>query len=299
MGWSQLDIWPAAYFALVSGSSLGPLLILVAVFLITSSTGSISGLASQLTARHGNVLGILGVAFGIVASLLAVGFTPEQVTQFALLTAAGGSAGVWIGRRVTAMELPQTVAALHSVVGLAAVFTCIGSVLTDLTHNTATHLALSYLGVIVGGITFTGSLVAFAKLSGRVSSRPIKLLGGHFTNIGLLGANVATMGAFVAAAPAVPMVAAAYLGANTILSFIKGFTLTATVGGADMRECAPIFWLDSVLMNECLAVVITVLNAYSGFALVAEGLMLQNDLLTTVGSLIGVSGSILSYIMVR
>ncbi|KAG9049278.1 hypothetical protein FS842_000210, partial [Serendipita sp. 407] len=136
---------------------------------------SISSLASQVTARSGNVLGILGVAFGIIASLLAVGFTPDVLAQFAILTMAGGSAGVWIGRRVTAMELPQTVAALHSVVGLAAVLTCIGSALSDLEHASALHLVLSYLGVIVGGITFTGSLVAFAKLSGRASSKPIKL----------------------------------------------------------------------------------------------------------------------------
>ena len=182
------------------------------------------------------MLGILGVAFGVIASLLAVGFSPDVLAQFAILTMAGGSAGVWIGRRVTAMELPQTVAALHSVVGLAAVFTCIGSALTDLSHASTLHLVLSYLGVIVGGITFTGSLVAFAKLSGRVSSRPIRLFGGHLTNAGLLGTNIATLGAFVAAAPTVPAVAAAYLGASAALSFVKGFTLTATVGGADMRK---------------------------------------------------------------
>lgn len=242
---------------------------------------SISGLASQVTARQGNVLGILGVAFGIMASLLAVGFEPEVLAQFAVLTLVGGTAGILIGRRVTAMELPQTVAALHSVVGLAAVFTCVGSALTDLEHASTLHTVLSYLGIIVGGITFTGSLVAFAKLSGKMSSRPMRLFGGQITNAGLLAANVATMGAFISAAPTVPMVAAGFLGASTLLSFIKGFTLTSTVGGADMP------------------VVITVLNAYSGFALVAEGLMLQNELLTTVGSLIGVSGSILSYIMCR
>ncbi|CAG7849605.1 NAD(P) transhydrogenase, mitochondrial; AltName: Full=Nicotinamide nucleotide transhydrogenase; AltName: Full=Pyridine nucleotide transhydrogenase; Flags: Precursor [Serendipita indica DSM 11827] len=269
--------------AFLAAASTGATGLVQAGYLASSllCISSISSLASQVTARQGNVLGILGVTFGILASLLAVGFTPDVLAQFAILTAVGGSAGLFIGRRVTAMELPQTVAALHSVVGLAAVFTCIGSVLSDLGHATSLHLALSYLGVIVGGITFTGSLVAFAKLSGRVSSKPIRLLGGHLTNIGLLGTNVATMGAFVAAAPTVPMVAAGFLGASTILSFLKGFTLTATVGGADMP------------------VVITVLNAYSGFALVAEGLMLQNDLLTTVGSLIGVSGSILSYIMCK
>lgn len=181
------------------------------------------------------MLGILGVAFGIVASLLAVGFSPEVLAQFAILTMAGGSAGVWIGRRVTAMELPQTVAALHSVVGLAAVFTCIGSALADLSHASTLHLVLSYLGVIVGGITFTGSLVAFAKLSGRASSRPIRLFGGHFTNIGLMGTNLATLSAFAITAPTVPIIAAGYLGVSALLSFVKGFTLTATVGGADMR----------------------------------------------------------------
>jgi len=197
--------------------------------------GSISSLASQVTARQGNVLGILGVAFGIMASLLAVGFEPDVLAQFALLTVAGGSAGIMIGRRVTAMELPQTVAALHSVVGLAAVFTCIGSALAELEHATTLHSVLSYLGVIVGGITFTGSLIAFAKLSGKMSSKPLRLMGGQLTNAGLLSANLATLGAFVAAAPTTPMVAAGFLGASTILSFIKGFTLTSTVGGADMR----------------------------------------------------------------
>lgn len=115
---------------------------------------SISGLASQVTARQGNVLGILGVASGVLSSLVALGFSPEVLVQFGILTALGGTAGIWIGRRVTAMELPQTVAALHSVVGLAAVFTCIGSVLGDLAHASTLHLVLSYLGVLVGGVTF-------------------------------------------------------------------------------------------------------------------------------------------------
>ena len=170
-----------------------------------------------------------------MASLLAVGFEPETLAQFAFLTLAGGSAGLMIGRRVTAMELPQTVAALHSVVGLAAVFTCIGSALASLEHADTLHTVLSYLGVIVGGITFTGSLVAFAKLSGRVSSKPMRIIGGQLTNAGLLSANLATLGAFVAAAPTAPIVAAGFLSASAALSFIKGFTLTATVGGADMR----------------------------------------------------------------
>ncbi|KAI0807323.1 PNTB-domain-containing protein [Fomes fomentarius] len=240
---------------------------------------SLSGLAAQSTARQGNILGMLGVGSGILASLLAVGFSPEVLAQFAAVAALGGGVGTIIGRRITAIELPQMVAALHSVVGLAAVMTSIASVLADLSHASTLHLVTAYLGVLIGGITFTGSIVAFLKLAGRVSSRPVHIPAKHFVNSSLLATNIVSMGAFITMAPSAPLVAAGFLGANAVLSFIKGFTTTAAIGGADMP------------------VVITVLNAYSGFALVAEGFMLDNPLLTTVGSLIGVSGSILSYIM--
>lgn len=143
----------------------------------------------------------------------------------------------------------------------------------------------------------SGSIIAYLKLAGSMSSRPFKLPGRHWTNIGLLTTNMATMGGFLVAAPATPVVAAGFLTANAALSFVKGVTLTSTIGGADMRKLASSEEFLALLILD-IAVVITVLNAYSGFALVAEGLMLQNDLLTTVGSLIGVSGSILSYIMV-
>ncbi|KZT68153.1 NAD(P) transhydrogenase mitochondrial precursor [Daedalea quercina L-15889] len=249
---------------------------------LTSSVlciSSISGLASQATARQGNILGMLGVGSGILASLAAVGFPVETLAQFAGVSALGGLIGTVIGRRITAIELPQMVAALHSVVGLAAVLTSIASVLTDVGHTSTLHLVTAYLGVLIGGVTFTGSIVAFLKLAGKMSSRALTFPGRHIVNSSLLVTNVAAMGAFVISAPAVPLVAAGYLGANALLSFIKGFTTTAAIGGADMP------------------VVITVLNAYSGFALVAEGFMLDNSLLTTVGALIGVSGSILSYIM--
>jgi NAD(P) transhydrogenase len=117
------------------------------------------------------------------------------------------------------------------------------------------------------------------KLAGRMSSKPLNLPGKHFINTSLLGANALTMAGFLTMSSSTPLLAGSYLGASTALSFIKGYTTTAAIGGADMP------------------VVITVLNAYSGFALVAEGFMLDNPLLVTVGSLIGVSGSILSYIM--
>ncbi|KAL4804958.1 NAD(P) transhydrogenase beta subunit-domain-containing protein [Aspergillus unguis] len=274
---------PAAVFGggFLAAAGTGLAGLVQAGYLVSSvlCISSISGLASQKTARRGNILGILGVAAGILASLAAVGFSPEVLTQFAGVASAGAIAGALIGRRITPTGLPQTVAALHSVVGLAAVLTSAGSVMADMGHISTLHLVTAYLGVLIGGVTFTGSIVAFMKLAGRMSSRPHILPGRHLVNSTLLGTNVATMGAFVTLAPANPAIAATCLGANTVLSFLKGYTTTAAIGGADMP------------------VVITVLNAYSGFALVAEGFMLNNPLLTSVGSLIGVSGSILSYIM--
>ncbi|KAJ0299413.1 hypothetical protein COL516b_009294, partial [Colletotrichum fioriniae] len=274
---------PAALFGggYIAAAATGAAGLVQAGYAVSSvlCISSLSSLASQATARMGNMLGMLGVGSGVLASLLAVGFSPEVLTQFAGLAALGGIAGLVIGKRITPTDLPQTVAALHSVVGLAAVLTSIGSVMAHIDDISTLHLVTGYLGVLIGGITFTGSIVAFLKLAGKMSSKPLVLPGKHLLNSGMLAANIGTMGAFVTLAPGSPMIAAMALSANTILSFAKGYTTTAAIGGADMP------------------VVITVLNAYSGFALVAEGFMLDNPLLTTVGALIGVSGSILSYIM--
>ncbi|KAK4105149.1 PNTB-domain-containing protein [Parathielavia hyrcaniae] len=265
----------------IAAASTGAAGLVQAGYMVSSvlCISSLSGLASQATARMGNMLGILGVGSGVLSSLLAVGFSPEVLAQFGGLAAIGSIVGFLIGKRITPTDLPQTVAALHSVVGLAAVLTSIGSVMADIAHVSTLHLVTAYLGVLIGGITFTGSIVAFLKLSGKMSSKPLMLPGRHLINSGLLATNVATMGAFVTMAPGSPLIAAGALAASTVMSFLKGYTTTAAIGGADMP------------------VVITVLNAYSGFALVAEGFMLDNPLLTTVGALIGVSGSILSYIM--
>ncbi|CAG1981364.1 unnamed protein product [Fusarium graminearum] len=265
----------------LAAASTGAAGLVQAGYLVSSvlCIGSISSLASQATARMGNAFGILGVGTGVLASLLAAGFTPEVLTQFGGLAAIGTIAGMLIGKRITPTDLPQTVAALHSVVGLAAVLTSIGSVMADVMDPSTLHMVTAYLGVFIGGITFTGSLVAFMKLAGKMSSKPKMLPGRHIINSGLLATNAATMGAFITMAPGSPMIAAGALAGSAALSFIKGYTTTSAIGGADMP------------------VVITVLNAYSGFALVAEGFMLENTLLTTVGALIGVSGSILSYIM--
>jgi NAD(P) transhydrogenase len=241
--------------------------------------GSLTGLASQETARAGNALGILGVFTGIISSLVAVGFSPYVLAQFGIITAAAATVGIHFGRKVTPTELPQTVALLHSVVGLAAVLTSGASFLGHAATTAALPKITAYLGTLIGGITFTGSLVAYGKLAGTMSSKPLNLPNKNLINIGLAAANVGLMTVFMSSGVS-PFVAVACLLGNGALSFVKGWHLTASVGGADMP------------------VIITVLNSYSGWALCAEGFMLGNDLLTAVGSLIGVSGAILSYIMV-
>jgi H+-translocating NAD(P) transhydrogenase len=271
-------LFGGGYLAALSTGAAG---LVQAGYLVSSllCIGSLTGLASQTTARSGNLMGILGVGSGVLASLAAVGFAPETLIQCLAVAGVGSVIGGLLGRRITPTELPQMVAALHSVVGLAAVLTSIGSILAAIQHIDMLHMVTGYLGVLIGGVTFTGSIVAFMKLAGRMSSRPTILPGRHLINSGMLAANAATMGYFLTMAPGAPAIAATCLAANTALSFAKGYTTTSAIGGADMP------------------VVITVLNAYSGFALVAEGFMLNSPILTTVGSLIGVSGSILSYIM--
>lgn len=207
-------------------------------------------------------MGILGVGSGVLASLAAVGLPPEVIAQFAGVAALGGIFGAVIGRRVTPTELPQTVALLHSIVGLSAVLTSIGSVLQDTAHLSTLHMVTAYLGVVIGGITFTGSIVAFLKLAAKISSRPLVLPGKHLVNTTLLGANAATMAGFLSMTPSTPLVAASFLGASTILSFLKGYTTTAAIGGADMRTFLYATYGAPVLPVS-LAVVITVLNAYS------------------------------------
>ncbi|KAJ3299913.1 hypothetical protein HK104_006064 [Borealophlyctis nickersoniae] len=272
---------PAAVFAggFIWAATSGAAGIVPAGYLISSllCIASLSGLSSQVTARAGNALGMIGVGSGILTSLAAVGFPPLVMAQFGIVTALGASLGAILARRVTATELPQMVAALHSVVGLAAVLTSIGAYWAN--PGDALHQITAYLGVLIGGLTFTGSLVAFGKLQGLLSSRPLTLPGRNLINVGMGLANLGAMASFLNAGTL--GVGLLCLAANALLSFAKGWHMTASIGGADMP------------------VVITVLNSYSGWALVAEGFMLDNELLTTVGALIGVSGAILSYIMCK
>merc|ERR1740131_678806 len=195
---------------------------------------------------------------------------------------SGGLIGSVIAKRIEITDLPQLVAAFHSLVGMAAVLTCFSTYIdhypTFATDPAATMIKTSlFLGTFIGGVTFTGSLIAYGKLQGILNSNPLMLPGRHALNAGLGLANVAAMGYYLMdPSMAVGM---GMLGTTAALSGVMGVTLTMAIGGADMP------------------VVITVLNSYSGWALCAEGFMLNNNLMTVVGSLIGASGAILSYIM--
>lgn len=246
--------------------------------------GALSGLSSQKTARLGNALGIIGVTGGIAATLGILAPTPEVLAQMAGCAGIGGLLGTVIAKRIQITDLPQLVAGFHSLVGLAAVLTCVATYMHDF-PNLATDPAANvlrtalFLGTYIGGVTFSGSLVAYGKLQGVLNSAPLLLPGRHFINGGLLAGNAAAMAAFFMDPTMIGGLSC--LGATAALSTVMGVTLTAAIGGADMP------------------VVITVLNSYSGWALCAEGFMLNNNLMTIVGALIGSSGAILSYIMCK
>lgn len=241
--------------------------------------GGIAGLASQTTARLGAVSGQAGVALGVASTLGHLNPTLGSAASITALMGAGALAGNYIGNRVEPTSLPQTVAAFHSLVGLAASAAAIGDYLNveDPTKLDGVHLASIYLATIIGSVTFTGSLVAFGKLDGRLKSAPLKLAGRDQINMGL-GAATLGGGAVIMGAPEVGTGMAALCG-SLGTSGILGWHMTASIGGADMP------------------VVITVLNSYSGWALCAEGFMLDMPILTTVGALIGCSGAALTKIM--
>merc|ERR1711887_109513 len=244
--------------------------------------GALGGLSAQPTARLGNALGMIGVTAGIASTIGLLSPSPEVLAQMAGTAGIGGLLGTTIAKKIEITDLPQLVAAFHSLVGMAACLTCFATYLdhypTFATDPAATMIKSAlFLGTYIGGVTFTGSLIAYGKLNGNLNSNPLMLPGRHALNGGLLAANAGAMGYFLMT-PSLS-VGIAMLGTTATLPGVMGVTLTMAIGGADMP------------------VVITVLNSYSGWALCAEGFMLNNNVMTVVGSLIGASGAILSYIM--
>jgi len=241
--------------------------------------GGIGGLASQTTARLGAVSGQTGVALGVASTLGHLSPSIGTTASIAGFMGAGAAAGHYIGSRVEPTSLPQTVAAFHSLVGIAASSAAIGDYLnaSNPAELDKVHLASIYLANTIGSVTTTGSLVAFGKLDGRLPSTPMAHPARDQINAGL---GVATLGAgaVLMGGPEIGTGLAA-LGGSLATSGLLGWHMTASIGGADMP------------------VVITVLNSYSGWALCAEGFMLDMPLLTTVGALIGCSGAALTKIM--
>ena len=247
---------------------------------------AIAGLANQDTARTGNVLGMAGVAFGLAATTTDMSLEGASLANFEQVGALGGlgsAIGAILASGVGPTELPQTVAAFHSLVGIAAMAGAAGEFLGrsgDLDLGTMTAI---YLATFIGGITATGSMVAFGKLAGMLKSAPLSLPGRDQLNLGMVSACAVGMALFLnpdlLGSVDPDTVQLASLGSLAAISTVLGVHLTASIGGADMP------------------VVITVLNSYSGWALCAEGFMLGNPLLAQVGALIGFSGAILTWIM--
>ena len=243
---------------------------------------SLGGLSRQETARRGNVYGILGMAIAFVATALDPSMHRWDIVLGALV--AGGAIGALLASRVQMTGMPELVALLHSFVGLAAVLVGISSYLHPIevaaseTEHTI-HLIEIWIGVAVGAITFTGSVIAWAKLRGSLSGRPLLLPGRHLLNLALVGATIGLAVPFLQAAD--PQQGLVWVLVMTGLTALLGIHLVVAIGGADMP------------------VVVSLLNSYSGWAAAAAGFALSNDLLIITGALVGSSGAILSIIMCR
>ncbi len=239
---------------------------------------SLAGLSKQETARRGNVLGMVGMGLALAAvvaralneSQRAVGVTALLI---ALVLGIGVVVGTWRARRVEMTQMPELIAILHSFVGIAAVLVGYNSYLTG-THD-GVHLVEVFLGVLIGAVTFTGSVVAFLKLSARMKSAPLTLPGRNLLNLAAVLVSCGLLAWFLAEPSVWP------LALMTVVALALGWHLVAAIGGGDMP------------------VVVSMLNSYSGWAAAAAGFMLSNDLLIVTGALVGASGAILSYIMCR
>ena len=248
---------------------------------------SLAGLSRHETAKSGNAFGIGGMVIALAATVgLAARSLEAAAVGLIVVAMAGGAAiGLWRARRVEMTGMPELIALLHSFVGLAAVL--VGwngylSVEADAGEQTEVpadllgiHSAEVVIGVFIGAVTLTGSIVAFLKLSARIRSNPLMLPGRNWLNLGALVAFAALTVAFVVS-PSLGVLAAV-----TVLALALGWHLVASIGGGDMP------------------VVVSMLNSYSGWAAAASGFLLDNDLLIITGALVGSSGAYLSYIMCR
>ena len=241
---------------------------------------SLSGLSNQESSKRGNWYGIIGMAIAVFATIM----NPNVDSYGWLILAAviGGAIGARLAAKVEMTQMPELIAILHSFVGMAAVLVGFASYFDAPAHLVGAaatiHNVEVYLGILIGAVTFTGSVVAFGKLNGKIGSKPLMLPMRHQLNIGMvvlwlvIGSWFLNAGHDGGTLPLILM---------TLIAFAFGVHMVMAIGGADMP------------------VVISMLNSYSGWAAAATGFMLSNDLLIVVGALVGSSGAILSYIMCR
>ena len=240
---------------------------------------ALGGLSNQETARRGNFYGMLGMAIALVAAI--AGITGNHAILVGTLV-VGGAVGFVLARRVQMTQMPELVAMLHSLVGLAAVLVGYATYLDGHHYEGAErtiHDIEIYVGILIGAVTFSGSVIAFLKLSARIGGKPLTLPARHWLNLGLLIVTV-VLGIFFVEQSAGGGGLSPLL-IMTVIALIFGIHMVMAIGGADMP------------------VVVSMLNSYSGWAAAATGFMLKNDLLIVVGALVGSSGAILSYIMCR
>lgn len=252
---------------------------------------SLQGLSKQETARSGNIYGVIGMTIALVATISSIAGSYHWVV---IAMALGAVIGLYLAKKVEMTQMPELVALLHSFVGMAAVLVGFNSFLDDkinlfLGSDLTVHLVEIFVGVFIGAVTFSGSIVAFGKLNGRISSKALTLPNKHYLNLAALVVSVLLMIVFVSNAPSESesqtfvsfFIMLMSLIIMTLIAFAFGVHLVASIGGADMP------------------VVISMLNSYSGWAAAAAGFMLSNDLLIVTGALVGSSGAILSYIMCK
>ena len=246
---------------------------------------SLGGLSNPESSRRGNLYGMIGMTLAVLATIFGPRVSMAGIPWIIGAMLVGGSIGLYAARKVQMMQMPELVALMHSLVGLAACLVGFANYIDPMASlslsgaEKSIHEIEVYVGILIGAVTFSGSLIAFGKLSGKIGGKPLLLPGRHFLNlIGLLVVIVFGW-QFVQA----DSISAGMIGLTvmTVIALLFGIHMVMAIGGADMP------------------VVVSMLNSYSGWAAAATGFMLNNDLLIVVGALVGSSGAILSYIMCR
>ena len=242
---------------------------------------SLGGLSNPETSRRGNLLGMVGMALAVLATVFGPRVGPSGLAWIVGALAIGGGIGLYAARVVKMTQMPELVALMHSLVGLAACLVGFASyvdtaILLEGVEKTI-HEVEIYIGILIGAITFSGSLIAFGKLNGKIGGKPLLLPARHWLNLVALLVVIYFGREFLNApdvqAGMVPLIVMA------VIALLFGIHMVMAIGGADMP------------------VVVSMLNSYSGWAAAATGFMLSNDLLIVTGALVGSSGAILSYIM--